>query len=71
MAEEEKATLGDARATEISTATSGVAVDTSVAIDLEDDPHKAALERNPDEVHVSFSVWASIAVSPHAQLLRC
>lgn len=31
--------------------------------ELEEDPHRAALEDNPDETHVSLLVWASILVS--------
>lgn len=31
--------------------------------ELEEDPHRAALEDNPDKVHVSLTTWASIAVS--------
>lgn len=31
-------------------------------IEFEDDPHRAALEDNPDTVHVSPSTWAAIFV---------
>jgi hypothetical protein len=33
-------------------------------IEFEEDPHRAALEDNPDEVHVSSSTWAAIFVCP-------
>jgi hypothetical protein len=31
-------------------------------IEFEEDPHRAALEDNPDTVHVSVSTWAAIFV---------
>lgn len=31
-------------------------------IEFEDDPHRAALEDNPESVHVPLSTWAAIFV---------
>lgn len=33
-------------------------------IEFEDDPHRAALEDNPEHVHVGLATWASVFVRP-------
>lgn len=44
------------------------AIETRAAIEFEEDPHKAALDDDPELVYVSKRTWAAIFVSLSLQI---